>query len=109
MALLHRTGGLIASRCVTLHQIKLKSIKGEANNVNPETVETFRAGIATTLPQRYAPEDIFNCDEAGLFRCTYRWNGKSWMRSDLFTQWLIKWNRKFWTMHPVIPTLHSAH
>ncbi|CAL4069779.1 unnamed protein product, partial [Meganyctiphanes norvegica] len=137
------------------HQIKLKSIKGEANSVNPETVETFRAGIATTLPQRYAPEDIFNCDETGLFwgvtanktltfkndpckgtkqskarvtilpcanmtgtekkqlfvigryknprafknrrhmlRCTYRWNDKSWMRSDLFTQWLIKWNRK---------------
>ena len=49
------------------HQIKLKSIKGEANSVNPETVETFRAGIATTLPQRYAPEDIFNCDETGLF------------------------------------------
>ncbi|CAL4178221.1 unnamed protein product [Meganyctiphanes norvegica] len=29
-----------------------------------------------------------------MLRCTYQWNDKSWMRSDLFTQWLIKWNCK---------------
>ena len=49
------------------HNIKLKNVAGEANSVDPATVDEFRAGIATTLPQRYDPEDIFNADETALF------------------------------------------
>ena len=49
------------------HCIKLKIIKGEANSVDIATVDEFRAGVATSLPQRYDPEDIFNADETALF------------------------------------------
>ena len=49
------------------HNIKFKNVVGEANSVDPATVEEFRAGIATSLPQRYDPVDIFNADETALF------------------------------------------
>ena len=49
------------------HCIKLKSVKGEANSVDTTTVDEFRAGVGASLPQRYAPVDIFNADETALF------------------------------------------
>ena len=49
------------------HCIKLKIIKGEANSVDIATVDEFKVGVATSLPQRYDPEDIFNADETALF------------------------------------------
>ena len=39
---------------------------GEANSVNTEVVDGFRAGVANDLASRYPVENIYNCDEAGL-------------------------------------------
>ena len=49
------------------HDIKLKSIKGEAGSVDPTTVAEFRTGAAVELLEHYKPEDIFNTDETALF------------------------------------------
>jgi hypothetical protein len=39
---------------------------GESGDVNMDTVNDFQSRI-DTIVRDYKPQDIFNCDEAGLF------------------------------------------
>lgn len=40
---------------------------GESRAVDPTTVTDYRMHKVKSLLQEYAPEDVFNCDETGLF------------------------------------------
>lgn len=49
------------------HSISFRAIVGESRSVNPDQTNGW---MSTTLPhilQKYAPKDIFNADETGLF------------------------------------------
>ncbi|KAH9124184.1 hypothetical protein LEN26_009763 [Aphanomyces euteiches] len=48
------------------HNIQFRTLSGESAVVNMETVNDWMQSIAT-LVQDYHPDDIFNCDETGLF------------------------------------------
>ena len=41
-------------------------MRGEANSVNLEDIESFKTGPLVDVLNRYNVNDIFNCDEAGL-------------------------------------------
>lgn len=49
------------------HNVAFSIISGEAGAVNDETVDTWLTKVWSVLKVGYAPEDIFNCDETGLF------------------------------------------
>ena len=136
------------------NDVIFRTLKGEANSVNVNDVETFKTGTLADVLKRYDANDIFNCDEAGLqygatarktltfkgddahgteedkrrltllfcanmtglekkqllaigrFKtprdmpswkkcpCHYDANTKSWMTSEIFINWLQKWNTK---------------
>ena len=49
------------------HKVSLRSVSGESASVYQDVVDEW---LSETLPQLlmdYAPEDIFNADELGLF------------------------------------------
>ena len=48
------------------NEVVFKRKCGEGNAVDPNTVDNYRSTAGVTLPQRYSPEDIYNCDEAAL-------------------------------------------
>ena len=48
------------------NEVVFKTKCGEGNAVDPDTVDNYRTTTGVTLPQRYSPEDIYNCDEAAL-------------------------------------------
>jgi hypothetical protein len=48
------------------HNLKQYHIHGEAASVPLENLETMRENLKQIL-KNYSPEDIFNCDETGLF------------------------------------------
>ncbi|KAH9131546.1 hypothetical protein LEN26_007683 [Aphanomyces euteiches] len=48
------------------HNIQFRTLSGESAVVNMETVNDWMQSIAI-LVQDYHPDDIFNCDETGLF------------------------------------------
>ena len=54
------------TRMKSRNDIVSRKLVGEANSVNTEIVDTFRADVASDLVTRYAVENIYNCDEAGL-------------------------------------------
>jgi len=48
------------------HNIVFGKMSGERGDVNPETVNSWKEKLST-LTEGYAPENIFNMDETGLF------------------------------------------
>ena len=48
------------------HNLKQYNIYGEAASAPLEDLDTIRENLRQTLKD-YSPEDIFNCDETGLF------------------------------------------
>ena len=48
------------------NDVIFRTLKGEANSVNVNDVETFKTGTLADVLKRYDANDIFNCDEAGL-------------------------------------------
>ena len=48
------------------HNLKQYVIHGEAASAPLEDLETMRENLWQILKE-YSPEDIFNCDEIGLF------------------------------------------
>ena len=54
------------SRFKTRHGISLKILHGEAASVNTSTVSAARIELQAIVAQ-YAPEDVYNVDETGLF------------------------------------------
>ncbi|XP_014260374.1 tigger transposable element-derived protein 6 [Cimex lectularius] len=50
----------------TRHAIKFKAICGESGSVNEYTVEEWTSKIESII-EGYAPKDVFNADETGLF------------------------------------------
>ena len=54
------------TRLKSRNDIVSRKLVGEANSVNTEVVDTFRANVASDLVTRYPVEDIYNGDEAGL-------------------------------------------
>src|SRR6266498_3038176 len=48
------------------HNLKQYNIHGEATSASLENLSTMREDLCQTLKD-YNPEDIFNCDETGLF------------------------------------------
>ena len=54
------------TRVKSRHNIVSRKLVGEANSVNTEVVDSFRADVANDLVTGYPVEDIYNADEAGL-------------------------------------------
>ena len=48
------------------HNISLRSIQSESNDVDPKTVKDWKAKLSV-ICQGYELEDIFNADETGLY------------------------------------------
>jgi len=48
------------------HNISFKAVSGEAGSVDMDVVEDWQGKLGD-LCKDYAPEDIFNCDETGLY------------------------------------------
>ena len=48
------------------HSISCKTLSGESAEMNQEVVNNWIEGLKVTL-ERYPLEDVFNCDETGLF------------------------------------------
>ena len=71
MGLLDLMGGSLE---LSRHDIVAHKLVGEANSVNTEVVDGFRAGVANDLVSRYHVENFYNCDEAGL---SYNWSDAS--------------------------------
>lgn len=49
------------------HGIKFRTEQGEAAAVNQEVVTTWQETVLKDLLAKYAPDNVFNADEAGLF------------------------------------------
>ena len=49
------------------HGYSWRTISGEAACVNPSDVDKWTSGPLATLLEDYNPDDIYNCDETGLF------------------------------------------
>ncbi|KAM7301103.1 tigger transposable element-derived protein 4-like [Ixodes scapularis] len=49
------------------HGILFKKVCGESGAVDQTTVADYRLNKLKALLQKFAPEDVFNCDETGLF------------------------------------------
>ena len=47
--------------------IGFRAIKGEAKSVKPEAVDAWKKTLLPKLLEEFAPEDIYNADETGLF------------------------------------------
>ena len=50
----------------TRHGIKHRAICGESATVDPATVDDWKARLPLII-DKYAPEDVYNADETGLF------------------------------------------
>ena len=49
------------------HNVSIATVSGEAGAVDDTTVQEWLTKVWPVLRSGYAPEDIFNCDETGLF------------------------------------------
>ena len=49
------------------HGHSWRTISGEAACVNPSDVDKWTSGPLATFLEDYNPDDIYNCDETGLF------------------------------------------
>uniref|UniRef100_A0A1E1X318 Putative tigger transposable element n=1 Tax=Amblyomma aureolatum TaxID=187763 RepID=A0A1E1X318_9ACAR len=49
------------------HGIAYKTVSGESASVNLATVDDWKATLSAILIEGYAPRDIYNADETGLF------------------------------------------
>ena len=56
----------LADELKSLHNIIARKLAGEGNSVNTEVVDAHRSDVALSLLTRYAPDDLYNTDEAGL-------------------------------------------
>ena len=54
------------SRAKKRNNIVHRTISGEANSVDITAVDEFKGTVPSDLLKDYAPEDVYNCDEAGL-------------------------------------------
>ena len=55
------------SRFKTRHDYQFRAISGESHAAPQDAVHTWKSGVLQTLLSDYSPQDIFNCDETGLF------------------------------------------
>ena len=55
------------SRFKSRHDYQFRVISGEAHAAPQDAINTWKTGPLQTLLQEYAPQDIYNCDETGLF------------------------------------------
>ena len=55
------------TRWTRRHNIKLKTVHGEAASCDQATKHDWLENTFTTILRKFKPEDIFNADEAGLF------------------------------------------
>ncbi|GFS60049.1 tigger transposable element-derived protein 4 [Trichonephila clavipes] len=49
------------------HGIVYRQISGEAEAVNEDDISSWKNNVLPSLLQDYAPEDVYNADEFGLF------------------------------------------
>ncbi|GFS66326.1 tigger transposable element-derived protein 4 [Trichonephila clavipes] len=49
------------------HGIVYRQISGEAEAVNEDDISSWKSNVLPSLLQDYAPEDVYNADEFGLF------------------------------------------
>ena len=54
------------TRVKSRHDIVSRKLVGEANSVNTDLVDSFRADVVSNLLTRYQVDDVYNTDEAGL-------------------------------------------
>ncbi|GFY02396.1 tigger transposable element-derived protein 4 [Trichonephila clavipes] len=53
------------------HGIVYRQISGEAEAVNEDDISSWKNNVLPSLLQDYAPEDVYNADEFGLFFKTH--------------------------------------
>ncbi|GBL93850.1 Tigger transposable element-derived protein 4 [Araneus ventricosus] len=49
------------------HGLSTRVLSGESASVNEGTVEQWKEDLATLVPHRLEPKNIYNCNETGLF------------------------------------------